>query len=457
MSRIRHVITGVSGRLRGEMGRALVRTFAARSVAALGALALLLVVGRLYGPEGAGVFALAQSLLLGAGILARAGMSNALMRFVGQNHDSFHVLLYLRWAVSRGLLISLLMVAVLWFGRDIFEGLFDAGGLSEVLPGVAMAVPAYTFGLLLAGFFKGVRMPATACLLETGAVALLAGVFVFLWAQIEVGNGLEMIGYAYALAAWLVALQGALQVWLWCRQQPWWRSPDNLAPAEVTLLQFRVTSRAFFAANLAGFMQQVLGIMIAGWLLSSADLGLFKSSQQVGLLIAFILIVINAIFPPRFATLYHQGNITALGRLARQGALLAVVLASPMLLVCLAVPGWVLGWFGEGFDAGESLLRIIALAQLVNVATGSVGFLLSMTGHETLMRNIALTCNAFGLLAFFVLIPVLGALGAAIALAFVLVVQNLVAMYFVWKKLGIWTLPGPNLLAMLGVGGAENR
>lgn len=457
MSRIRHVITGVSGRLGGEMGRSLIRTFVARGIAALGALALLVVAGRLYGPEGVGVLALAQSLLLGAGILAMAGMNNALMRFVGQDHGSPHVLLYLRWAVSRGLLISLFMVTVLWVGRGLFEELFEAEGLSAVLVGVALAVPAYTFGLLLSGFFKGIRMPATACLLENGTIALLAGAFVFLWSKFETANELGIIGYAYALAAWLVAFQGALQVWLWCRRQPWWTLSGNSAPADVTPLQFRVTSRAFFAANLAGFMQQVLGVMIAGWLLNSADLGLFKSSQQVGGLIAFILIVINAIFPPRFAALYHQGNVTALGRLARQGALLAVVLASPMLLVCLAVPGWVLGWFGEGFSAGAPLLRIIALAQLVNVATGSVGFLLSMTGHEIVMRNIALICNAFGLLAFFVLIPALGALGAAIALAFVLVVQNLVDMYFVWVKLGIWTLPGPNWLATLGIRGGGKQ
>lgn len=458
MSRVERILAGVASRLRSEIGRSLIRTFVARSIAALGALVLLLVVGRLYGPHGVGIFALAQSFLLGAGILARAGMSNALMRFVGKDHNSPNVLLYLRWAVVRGLLISLLAMVALWFSRNLFEDLFDAENLSTVLVGVAIAVPAYSFGLLLAGFFKGIRMPATACLLENGSVALLAGLCIFLLAKLQAFNELAIVGYAYALAAWVVALQGAFQVWLWCRRQPWWRHFSDSAPSEgITRSHFRATSRAFFAVNLAAFMQQVLGVMIAGWLLDSADLGLFKSSQQIGLLIAFILIVINAIFPPRFAALHHKGDMAALQRLARQGASLAIILASPMLLVCLIAPGWALGWFGEEFSAGAPLLRIIALAQLVNVATGSVGFLLSMTGHETLMRNIALICNAAGLLGFLVLIPYFGALGAAVALAFILVVQNLTAMCFVWLKLGIWTLPGPNWLALLGIRGPENR
>ena len=73
------------------------------------------------------------------------------------------------------------------------------------------------------------------------------------------------------------------------------------------------------------------------------------------------------------------------------------------------------------------------------------------------MRNIALICNGLGLLGFLFLTPALGALGAAIALAFVLVAQNVVALICVWLKLGIWTLPGPNWLALLGIRGSENR
>jgi len=106
---------------------------------------------------------------------------------------------------------------------------------------------------------------------------------------------------------------------------------------------------------------------------------------------------------------------------------------------------------GEGFEPAAPLLQIIALAQLVNVATGSVGFLLNMTGHERYMRNIALLCSSAGLVGFLVLTPWFGAFGAALALAFVLVAQNLLAMFFVWIKLGIWTLPGPNILKLLGV------
>ena len=445
------------GRMRGEMAKAFLRTFVARAIAALGALGLALVIGRLYGPDGMGVYALAYGFLLGVGTVARMGMDNGLMRYVGQDPSSHHVFVYLRWTLRRTLILSVASGALLWLLRYWLEGVFQAPGLAAVLVGIVLAAPAYSFGFLFSGFFKGIRKPATASLLENGSISLVAGALIIAYGLWFGGAQLVLIGYSYAIAAWLVALQGGLQVWLWCRRQPWWGQAQVTEGVDMVASrsQFMSVSRAFFVTGFANFMQSVLGLMIAGWLLTSAELGLFKSSQQTATLIGFVLIVINAIFPPRFAALYHRGELGALGRLARQGALLGFVIAAPLLLLCLVAPTWVLGWFGDDFQQGANLLRIIALAQLVNVATGSVAFLLNMTGHERLMRNIALLCNSLGLACFFVLPQLFGALGAALALAFVLVTQNLLSLFFVWRRLGIWTMPGPNILRWLGVRGAN--
>jgi len=437
-------------RVKGEMALALARTFIARAIAAVGSLFLVIALGRIYGPEGVGVYALAQSIILGISLLSRFGMDNALMRYVGQNPQSPHTVTYLKWALRKALFLSFVVSAIVFISRGVLDEVFGAEGLSGVLIGITLAAPAFTSGFLLSGFFKGVRKPATACLLENGSVALVAAAILCAWNWIFGQPEVAFIGWSYALAAWIVLLQGGIQLWAWYRNQTFCEacSDDN---SVIERSQFNLSSQAFFVMSLAGFMQAVLGVMVAGWLLTSADLGLFKTSQQTAVLIGFILIVLNAVIPPRFASLYHQGNVKALGRLARRGAILGTVLASPLLLVCLLVPEWVLFLFGKEFEEAAPLLRVIALAQLVNVSTGSIGFLLNMTGHEALMRNIALICNAIGLLLFFLLIPLFGPLGAALALAFVLVFQNVVALFFVWKKLGIWTLPMPNVLHFFGV------
>jgi len=448
---LRAIFASLFTRLTGETGKALIRTFFAKAISAFGALALVVIVGRLYGPEGVGVFALAQSILLGAGILARRGMDNALMRFVGRESDSPRVRSYLYWAAWRSLWVSLPLTLMLIFLREPVAHYFAMPGLAEVLLGVGLAVPFYSWAFLLTGFFKGIRKPATGAFLENGSISLVTGALLLVVGYVlpEHGAKLAFLGWAYAVGAFFVALQGGAQAALWLRRHRMVTGVKSINAAEKTA--FRGVSRSFFVMGLAGFMQTALSVMIAGKFLGSEQLGLFKSAQQIAISVGFVLMVINAIFPPRFAALYHQGEMDRLGGLARNGALLGIVLAAPFLLVCLLFPEWVLSLVGEGFEPAAPLLQIIALAQLVNVATGSVGFLLNMTGHERYMRNIALLCSSAGLVGFLVLTPWFGAFGAALALAFVLVAQNLLAMFFVWIKLGIWTLPGPNILKLLGV------
>jgi len=430
-------------KLNSELAVTFLRTTMARGIAAFGGLMLAIVLGRLYGPAGVGAFALAQSIFLGAGILARYGMDNTLMRYVGQDYHSEAIITYLRWAIVKATLMSLVAAIVIFLLRTKMASWFNTPDLIDILLGISFAVPAFTLAFVLGGFMKGIRKPATACLLQHGSISLVATGVLFLINHITVVS-ITNVGWAFAIAGWVVLIQGAWYYYNWLKTSTLHPDADPISHD-----QFASSSKTFFIMSLAGFMQQVLSVLIAGWLLTSEDLGLFKSAERLALLINFILMVINAIFPPRFASLYREEDIIGLTSLARKSSLLGIGLAVPMLFLCLFFPELMLGLFGDGFTQAANLLQIIAIGQLINVATGSVGFLLNMTGYEKLMRNISLISNAFGLLMFFILIPLLGALGAALALSMVLILQNLIALIYVWRKLGIWMLPTPNFISWI--------
>jgi len=422
------MIASLLQRFKGELALALMRTFIARGIAAVGGIVLFIVLGRLYGAEGVGVFALAQSIYLGAGILARYGMDNALMRYVGQDPTASAVPVYLRMALTKSALLSTVAAVLVFLLRDQFALWFDAPMLGSVLPGIALAIPPFTVAFVLAGFMKGIRKPATACLLENGGIALVATLLVLLFDRISTA-GIVMAGWAMAAAAWIVFGQGLWQMLKWRRSTPSETNDQTLNPKH-----FKSSSNVFFVMSLAPFMQQTLFILIAACYLSDADLGLFKVAERTALLISFILIVINAILPPRFASLYQQGKIAELTRLARRGALLGIFLASPFLILCIGFPEWVLSYYGDEFVQAAPLLQLIAFAQGINVATGSVGFLLSMTGHEKVTRNITLISNSLSLLLLLLLLPNYQLAGAAYALAFTTISQNLTTYIFVLIK-----------------------
>jgi O-antigen/teichoic acid export membrane protein len=429
------MIRALLRRLKGELALSLIRTFVARGIAAVGGVLLFIVLGRLYGAEGVGVFALAQSIYLGAGILARYGMDNALMRYVGQDPTSSAVSVYLRWALTKSALLSTAAAIVIYLLRDQFALWFNAPMLSIVLPGIALAIPPFTVAFVLAGFMKGIRKPATACLLENGGVSLVATALVLLFYNLS-SKGISTSGWAMAAAAWIVLGQGLWQAWKWRRSALLETYEQTLNPTA-----FKSSSNVFFVMSLAPFMQQTVFILIAGWYLSDADLGLFKVAERTALLISFILIVINAVLPPRFASLYRQGKMAELTSLLRGGALLGLLLASPLMVLCIGFPKWVLSYYGDEFVQAAPLLQLIAFAQGINVATGSVGFLLSMTGHESYVRNVSIACNAFALLLVYVLSPKYGVLGPLIALASLLITQNIMCLFYVRCKLGVWVLP----------------
>ena len=151
--------------------------------------------------------------------------------------------------------------------------------------------------------------------------------------------------------------------------------------------------------------------------------------------------LISAIYPPRFARSFHENDFERLKAEARKSSFVGLCISLPLLLVCLSFPSELLRIFGDEFVQADVYLRILALAQTFNIATAGVGYLLNMTGHERLMRNISVACTLIGLMLFFLLIPLFGALGATLALAMVLVLQNSIAMLSARKRLGFWVYP----------------
>uniref|UniRef100_B3EM06 Polysaccharide biosynthesis protein n=1 Tax=Chlorobium phaeobacteroides (strain BS1) TaxID=331678 RepID=B3EM06_CHLPB len=132
--------------------------------------------------------------------------------------------------------------------------------------------------------------------------------------------------------------------------------------------------------------------------------------------------------------------MVALGATARNTAKLMTLIASPLLLLFLVAPQWVMGMFGEEFQKGGVLLSILAIGQFVNVATGSVGYVLMMSGNEKLMRNNVAFVAVLSVVLNAALVPLYGAFGAAIATAVCLALQNMIAAYMVSSRLGINTL-----------------
>jgi O-antigen/teichoic acid export membrane protein len=94
-------------------------------------------------------------------------------------------------------------------------------------------------------------------------------------------------------------------------------------------------------------------------------------------------------------------------------------------------------FFGQEFKIGAYALIFIALGQIANVIVGPAGYINTMTGNPryslynnfiVLFLNIAMN---------YMLIPLMGINGAAIATAVSVLIANFIRLFFVYSKLKI--------------------
>jgi O-antigen/teichoic acid export membrane protein len=234
----------------------------------------------------------------------------------------------------------------------------------------------------------------------------------------------------YAVSAFFIGLLGFI---LWFKQ-------EGVHYKLGTFSDKRMWSASsnLWAASCMTLLVQWSGVLVAGILITSQELAFLSAAQRAAMLTNFVLIVVNMVVAPRYAKLWQQNKRAEIKKLAKLSTRAMIAMVLPVILIFVVVPEWIMSFFGEGFERGSSLLLIMALGQFVNVATGSVGYLLTMSGHERDFRRVTLFAGPLTVILSYLLIMEYGALGAAIATAIGLSVQNIGALIMVRKRLGFW-------------------
>jgi O-antigen/teichoic acid export membrane protein len=203
--------------------------------------------------------------------------------------------------------------------------------------------------------------------------------------------------------------------------------------------------------SLLTILQEVMDMLLAGIWLDSQALGVYAIALRAVMAIRFASFAVNTIAAPQFAALYAQGKMTDLDHLTRHTALLASLVCLPFAILYLAIPQTVMHLFGEDFTGGAAVLLILTIGQLINTFTGSIGELLVMTGHEKVMRNLVLMSMLTSLSLQVILTPRYGMIGAALASASGIILFNVTAALFAWRRMSVLTFPIPDYFLKRGL------
>ncbi|SFR14189.1 flippase [Desulfoscipio geothermicus] len=423
-----------------HMKEVLSGAFVAFTFKVLGAglgFAFNVLLARLLGAERAGLYYLAFTVITIATVVGRMGLDNALLRFTATNAVQE------KWekvsgVYRKGIFIAVIasLVATIIVGSSaswVAKGIFSEPALVKPIRLMALAILPISLLTLHAELLKGLKRIRDAMLVQGVGVPLISiSLLAFLGGPFQVTGAVT----AYVCATTIVLL---LSVALWRRATPKLRGVRGTFD---TRLLLATSMPLLLVASMNLIMSWTDTIMLGFWI-DSKSVGIYNIAMRAAMLTSFILFAVNSIVAPKFAALYAKGELEALGIVARNSTALMTVLALPILLLFILSPKFILGIFGPGFISGSNVLIILALGQFVNVATGSVGYLLMMTGYEKLMRNNIIGSAILNIILNTLLVPKYGITGAAIATAVSLAIMNLVSAGLVYWKLSIITLPIP--------------
>jgi O-antigen/teichoic acid export membrane protein len=237
-------------------------------------------------------------------------------------------------------------------------------------------------------------------------------------------------------------------------------SPVSLRPWGQSLPAIDSDVRRFAISFLGiGWLDFAMGHadrFVVAYFLDAKRLGIFSVATSVGILVPLGLQAVNSVFGPMISRLHVQGDKKLLVHLYQGLTKWTLGFSLPLVFVLVLFAEPLMSLFGQDFRSGWPVLVIIALAEIVDCAVGSVGFLLMMSGNERCYLRTQAKLVPVVLLAKLVLIPSMGLMGAALGAGFAVVASNLGYLWQVRKKLDMQPfnfsylrLLGPCLVAVL--------
>jgi O-antigen/teichoic acid export membrane protein len=250
-------------------------------------------------------------------------------------------------------------------------------------------------------------------------------------AAIAAGGGTDAVILAYA-ASWLVASIGAWALWR--------REATAFAGREATWPEVRAALRFGLPRAPAALLAQAI-FWADLWVLAAfehgTDLDAYSAAARVSQVVLLFLTSLSLVFSPFAADLHARGERQRLDDLFKRTTRWALAATLPLLIVLIVAAADVLEAFSTRFDVGEGALRILLVGQAANVATGSVGFILIMTGFTVL----DLLDNALGIVLLvglaIALTAAFGIEGTAVASAVSIAAVNVVRLFQVRRRVGI--------------------
>jgi O-antigen/teichoic acid export membrane protein len=180
-----------------------------------------------------------------------------------------------------------------------------------------------------------------------------------------------------------------------------------------------------------------LPILTLGAMRGVEEAGILAVAKRMSDLTSLPLLALSAVLAPSVATLWATRDVRSLQWVMTQCARLVTLIAVPLAFAYIFFGSWLLKFFGAEFARGAPALAILSIGHIVNLTTGSASLLLVMTGYGREVAIVSVACFLLNFVFGVAIIPRWGGTGAAISAAAGMIIWNVWLVLRTRRLMGI--------------------
>ena len=393
---------------------------------------LTYMLSGLLNADGVGIYFLALSIVTISSTISRIGFDNTIVKFISiaASKERWDVVASISQRVTFIVAVTSFSTALAlffaseWLALDIFNKPY----MEQPFQIIAFAIVPLSLSIIYAESLRALKKIMLSEFIKVVSISTLILILLYPLVYTEGVHGATI---SYVVASYITLL---LSVLLWSKSTPWPREEgEGGAPHTKELL---ASSLPLFSVAMAVLLMQNSAIVFLGIYASATDVGVYAISNRISALLLFPLMSLITIYAPKIAVMYEEEDISEVSRFSKRCSLITSIFVIPIAVIVGVFAKSILSIFGDSFDAGVLVIRVLLIGVVVNALTGPVSNILMMSGHEAVVRNMSIIGALVTILLCAVCIPVWGSVGAAIATTGGISLQNILMLLQVKRYLG---------------------
>jgi len=388
----------------------------------------LILVTRKSGAEVWGVFALCLALLNITSIFSRMGIDIAILKYISSvKHDLAKAKAIYIKGISLVLPLSIIFTLLLYFFSEFIAiHIFSKDKLSKYIQLISFAIIPFSIVYVNAQSFRGLKKISHFAFFQHVSKFLFAIIF-FLGISFFSNFSIQTnTFYAFIAALYFAMIVSILML----------KKEDTFVKAKSPISSRNLFTTAFpmmLSTSILLIMSWADSIII-GIFKTEIDIGIYNVAIRLAMISGVVLGAVNSIVAPNISNAYNNGKHEEFKCIVYQSTRIIFFLSFPILIFLLVFPEFLLSFFGQEFILGKQTLYILLIGQIINSLSGSVGVIMQMTGKEKVFQNILLLALILNISLNFILIPIYGIEGAAIASSASIIFWNLTSVTYIYKN-----------------------